>query len=121
MAAPLSLCIKEEQRSVNQFFLSEGVSGATIHKRLSAQYGNTALAQWSVYEWIEKLKFILFLDRIITGNKTWIHQHSMKWKHPHLLSRNKFKSQPSAGKLTLTVFGTQKGQYWNVIRRGAQQ
>jgi hypothetical protein len=72
MAAPLSLCIKEEQRSVTRFLLSEDVSGAAIYQRLSAQYGNSALAQWNVYEWIEKLKFILFLDRIITGNNTWI-------------------------------------------------
>jgi hypothetical protein len=56
MAAPLSVCTKEEQRSVIRFLWSEGVSGAAIHQRLSAQYGNSVLLQWSVYEWIEKLK-----------------------------------------------------------------
>ena len=35
---------------------SEGVQGAAIHQRLSAQYGNSVLPQRSVYEWIEKLK-----------------------------------------------------------------
>jgi hypothetical protein len=38
------------------FLWSEGVSGAKIHRRLSAQYGNSVLPQQSVYEWIEKLK-----------------------------------------------------------------
>jgi transposase len=56
MAAPLSICTKEEQRSVIRFLWSEGVSGAEIHRRLSAQYGNSVLPQRSVYEWIEKLQ-----------------------------------------------------------------
>jgi len=56
MAAPLSVCTKEEQHSVIRFFLwSECVSGAEIHRRLSVQYGNSVLPQRSVYEWIEKL------------------------------------------------------------------
>ena len=56
MAAPLSVCTKEKPRSVIRFLWSEGVSGASIHQRLSAQYGNSVLPQRSVYEWIEKLK-----------------------------------------------------------------
>ena len=38
------------------FLWSEGVSGAAIHQRLSALYGNSVFPQRSVYEWIEKLK-----------------------------------------------------------------
>jgi hypothetical protein len=38
------------------FLWYEGVSGAEIHQRLSAQYGKSVLPQRSVYEWIEKLK-----------------------------------------------------------------
>ena len=45
MAAPLSVCIKEEQRSVIRFSWSEGVSGAAILQRLSAQYWNSVLPQ----------------------------------------------------------------------------
>ena len=56
MAAPLSVCTKEEQHSVIRFLWSECASGATIHQRLSAQYGNSVLSQRSVYEWIEKFK-----------------------------------------------------------------
>ena len=56
MAALLSVCTKEEQRWVIQFLLSQGVSGATIHQGLLAQYGNSVLPERSVYEWIEKLK-----------------------------------------------------------------
>ena len=56
MAAPLSVCTEEEQRSVIRFLLSEDVSGAEIHRRPSAQYGNSVLPQRDVYEWIEKFK-----------------------------------------------------------------
>jgi hypothetical protein len=56
MAAPLSICTKDDQRSVIRSLWSEGVSGAEIHRRLSAQYGNSVLPQRSVYEWIEKFK-----------------------------------------------------------------
>ena len=56
MAAPLSMCTKEEQRSVIRFLWSEGITGAAIHQRLSAQCENSVLPQRSVYEWIEKLK-----------------------------------------------------------------
>ena len=56
MAAPLSVRTKEEQRSVIRFLWSKGVSGAAFHQRRSAQYGNSILPQWNVYEWIEKFK-----------------------------------------------------------------
>jgi hypothetical protein len=56
MAALLSICTKEEQCSVIRFLWSEGVSGAEIHRRLSAQYGSSVLLQWSVNKWIEKFK-----------------------------------------------------------------
>jgi transposase len=56
MATPLSVYTKEEQRSAIRFLWSEGVSGAEIHRRLSAQYGNSVSPQGSVYEWIDKFK-----------------------------------------------------------------
>ena len=56
MAAPLSMCTKEEQRGVIPFLWSEGVQGAEIHRRLSAQYEDSALPRQSVYEWIEKFQ-----------------------------------------------------------------
>ena len=47
MAAPFSVYTKEDQRSVIRFLWSEGVSGAAIHQRLLAQYGNSVLPQRS--------------------------------------------------------------------------
>ena len=52
MAAPLSVCTKEEQRSVIRFIWSEGVSGAEIHQHNTV----SVLPQRCVYEWIEKFK-----------------------------------------------------------------
>jgi len=56
MSAPLSVCTKEKQRGVIRFFWSEGVPGAEIHRRLSAQYWDSALPRRSVYEWIKKFQ-----------------------------------------------------------------
>lgn len=55
-AAPLAVCIKEEQRAVIRFPWSEDVSGTTIHRRLATQYGDSALLRRCVYEWVEKIK-----------------------------------------------------------------
>ena len=56
------------------------------------------------------------LDRIITGDETWVHHYdpeskrqSMEWKHPQSPCKKKFKTQPSAGKLMLTVFWDSQG------------
>jgi hypothetical protein len=35
---------KEEQRAVIRFLWAEGAPGAEIHRRLSAQYGNSCFA-----------------------------------------------------------------------------
>ena len=52
----------------------------------------------------------IFLDRI-TGDLTWVHHYeleskrqSMEWKHSQSSYKKKFKTQPAAGKLMLTVF-----------------
>jgi len=57
-----------------------------------------------------------FLNHIITGDETWVHHYepetkwqSMQWKHTSSPSYKKFKSQPSAGKLLLTVFWESQG------------
>ncbi|XP_067000889.2 dynein axonemal assembly factor 4 isoform X2 [Anabrus simplex] len=47
MAVPLSVCTREEERTIIRFLWSEGVPGAEIHKRLSAQYRDNILPQRS--------------------------------------------------------------------------
>jgi hypothetical protein len=51
------------------------------------------------------------LNRIITGNESWVHHYQPKskhsllqWKHPSSPSTKKFKVIPSTGKVMLTVF-----------------
>jgi hypothetical protein len=56
MSARLSVCTKEEQRSVIRFLWVEGVKGAKIHTRLCTEYRDNALPRRSVYEWIEMFK-----------------------------------------------------------------
>jgi hypothetical protein len=56
-----------------------------------------------------------FLQWIVTGDETWVHhcqpetkRKSMQWKHPSSAAK-KFKMQPSAGKLILTIFWDSQG------------
>jgi histone-lysine N-methyltransferase SETMAR len=56
------------------------------------------------------------LTKIVTGDETWIHHYepeskrqSMEWKHPQSPTKEKLKSQPSAGKLMLTAFWDSQG------------
>jgi histone-lysine N-methyltransferase SETMAR len=51
------------------------------------------------------------LNRIVTGNKSWVHHYQpkskralMQWKHPSSPSTKKFKVTPPAGKVMLCVF-----------------
>lgn len=57
-----------------------------------------------------------FLERIVTCDETWIHhfepeskRQSMEWKHVSSPVRKKFKTQPKAGKVMLTIFWDFKG------------
>ena len=52
-----------------------------------------------------------FLSRIVTGDETWVHHYepesktqSMEWKHTGSPMKKKFKAQPSARNVMLTVF-----------------
>ena len=52
-----------------------------------------------------------FLQQIVTGDETWIYHYepeskrqSLQWKHPSSPVAKKFKTQPSTGKLILSVF-----------------
>jgi len=56
MAAPLSTCTVEEQRSVIPFLWSEGVKPPEIYRRMKVQYGDSFLSQGRVYEWVESFR-----------------------------------------------------------------
>jgi hypothetical protein len=71
----------------------------------------------------------IFLDRICTGDETWIHRckleskrQSMGWKHGNIYDHPVRKSSEAnhlQENLCLQFFGTHKAQYWNIIRRSA--
>jgi hypothetical protein len=57
-----------------------------------------------------------FLERIITADETWAHHYEpeskaqrMAWKCPTSPVAKEFKSQPSAGKIMLTLFWNMEG------------
>jgi len=55
MAAPLSTCTMEEQRSVIHFLWSEGVKPSEIYRRMKVQYGDS-FSQGRVYEWVKRFR-----------------------------------------------------------------
>jgi len=57
-----------------------------------------------------------FLGRTVTGDETWVHYHqsetkkaSKEWHHTSSPKPKKFRTQPSAGKVMLTLFWDERG------------
>ena len=57
-----------------------------------------------------------FLGSIVTGDETWVHYHqletkkaSKEWRHTSSPKPKKFRTQPSAGKVMLTLFWDERG------------
>jgi histone-lysine N-methyltransferase SETMAR len=57
-----------------------------------------------------------FLGRIVTGDETWVHYHQLEtkkasneWRHTSSPKLKKFRTQPSAGKVMLTLFWDEQG------------
>jgi histone-lysine N-methyltransferase SETMAR len=57
-----------------------------------------------------------FLGRIVTGDETWVHYHqpetkkaSKEWRHSSSPKLKKFHTQPSVGKVMLTLFWDGQG------------
>ena len=60
-----------------------------------------------------------FLLRLVTVDETWVHYNepenkaqSRQWVGPGFPRPKKFKTQPSAGKVIVTLFGMQKALLW---------
>ena len=56
------------------------------------------------------------LGRIVTGDETWVHYHqpetkkaSKEWCHTSSPKQKRFRTQPSAGKVMLTLFWNEQG------------
>jgi len=114
----------------NHFEISHGSAYDIIHNWLGFR---KVCAKWVPKELTEEQKNNLvaicqrlldryasegeaFLTRIVTGDKTWVHhfapeskRQTMEWKHPGSPVKKKFKSQPSAGKVMLTIFWDSQG------------
>jgi len=57
-----------------------------------------------------------FLGQTVTGDETWVHYHqpetkraSKEWRHTSSPKPKKFRIQPSAGNVMLTLFGGERG------------
>jgi len=56
MAAPLSTCTVEEQRSIIHFLWSEGVKPSEISRKMKIQYVDSCLSQGREYECVERFQ-----------------------------------------------------------------
>jgi len=52
MDPPLQDCTIKKQRGVVQFLWAEGVKPVEIHRLMLAQYGQSAMSERKVYEWV---------------------------------------------------------------------
>ena len=67
-----------------------------------------------------------FLGRTVTGDETWVHycqpetkKASKEWRHISSPKPKKFRTQPAAGKVVLTLFWDERGVIWeNYMPRG---
>jgi hypothetical protein len=92
----------------NLQFHKVGAHGTDEHKRMCSDSCSRHLAYY--HEEGDN-----FLQQIVTGNETWVHNHqpetkwkSMQWKHPSSVVKI-FKTQPLASKLMLTIFWDSQG------------
>jgi hypothetical protein len=128
---------QNEERARELILQNRGVTVNEIAKQLNISIGSAysvvydnlqyhkVCARWVSKELMDDICFCHlahyckggnFLQQIITGNKTWIHHYqpdtkrkSMQCKHPSSPVAKKFKMQPSAGKLMLTIFWYSQG------------
>ena len=70
----------------------------------------------------------IILDRIIAGDETWLHHYEPQSKRQSMdgnihnrPARKSSKPKHPQENWCLQCFGTHEAQYWNIIRRGAQQ
>ena len=54
MAAPLSTCIKIEQRGVVRFLWAKNMKAKDIHKEMLPMYGEHCLSRQAVHNWVQK-------------------------------------------------------------------
>ena len=120
--------IKENRRiTINKLAESLGVSAGSAVKIMNTLGYSKACARWVPRQLTEAHKQShleacselleychsdkTFLQRIATGDETWVHHFepeskraSVEWRHPTSSRSKKFKSQQSAGKVMVTVF-----------------
>jgi len=79
-----------------------------VHKRQRVEVVTQFVRRYEEYPSI--------LERIVTGDETWVHHYdpeskrqSMEWRHPSSPVQKKFKSQPSAKKVMLTLYWDMHG------------
>jgi len=79
-----------------------------VHKRQRVEVATQFVRRYEEYPSI--------LERILTGDKTRVHHYnldskrqSMEWRHPSSPVQKKFKRQPSAKKVMLTLFRDMHG------------
>jgi len=66
-----------------------------------------------------------FLRRIVTGDETWVHYHQpgtkkarKEWSHTSSPKPKKISTKPCAGKVMLTFFWDERGEFWSTTCPG---
>ncbi|GFO44351.1 RING finger protein 10-like [Plakobranchus ocellatus] len=142
MATSNDLLIK--QRPVIEFLAAEGCSAANIHARMKTVYGEMCISDCAVRKWLTvemkaqrkdmctplfehyNAEGEAFLQRILTGDESWVHHYdpeckaqSMAYRHKTSPSPRKFKVVASARKILFTVSWDMEGVvYMGFLEQG---
>jgi hypothetical protein len=99
---------------INDVFQSHKVSAKRAPRQLTPEFKRRADACQQILRRFEAGDG--FLTRIVTGDETWVRYHqpetrtaSKEWRHPSPPKPKKFRTQPSAGTVMLTLFWDERG------------
>ena len=125
IAAHLDMSHGSAHSIVHEVLQFHQVSARWVPCQLTAE-----LEEWHVDACQELLKCFEaecngFLGRIVTGDETWVHYHqpetkkaSKEWRHTSSPKTKKFRTQPSAGKVTPTLLGWTRGNFGALHAQG---
>jgi len=116
IAAHLDMCHGSAHRIAHNVLQFHKVSASWVRRQRTAELNERRFD--ACRELLERFEAEGdgFLGRIVTGDETWVHYHqsetkkaSKEWRHTSSPEPKKFHTQPSAGKIMLTLFWDERG------------
>ena len=116
IAAHLHMCHGSSHHIVHDVLQFHKVSAKWVSRQFTAELKERRVDACQEILKRFEAEFNGFLGRNVTGEETWVHYHqpetkkaSKDWRYTSSPKPKKFRTHPSAGKVTLTLFGINEG------------